>query len=255
MAKEVYKNNPLAQAILQEFKRSNFGDKFTIVPVIDKDITKHIGETIQHLDNKAKIDPEYGYATVFEGLAYDTSRLRSQAIAIYDKNINKPVAISAFMIAPADWIANKRYFENTGNGVTIQDFKRITRYEIPKFLFFPGWVYIDPLYRLAFALPGFHAIKRLTNFIKTSAPANTWAEEIPRGTWPRNRESETLALAKQPIGTYIPQEKLPFTIQTLGQNSVGSASSVKIAKHLGLDRIHYMSSINTLGPIYAKQLA
>jgi len=256
MSKEYYPINPFAQGLLETFLLSHFQDRYRIVPIVNDRIAKHIDSTIRHLDKLAKTKPEDGFATVFEGLAFDDSRVRSQAIAIYDQSTSLPAAISSFIIAPAKWVEGKRYFEPKGDGVFIRDFTTVANHRsLPKFLFFPGWTYVDPAYRIQFAIPGFRAIKRAMTYIKSLAPNDTWAEEIPRGTWPRKREQETLALASRPVGTFIPRKELPFELSRLGQNSFGSSSSVKIAKHLELNRISNLSSVNTLGPVFASQLA
>lgn len=255
-AKEAYRGNPIAQGIFAELQRSFFGHQYKLVPIINKGISDQIQATIRHLDNKAKTSAEDGYATVFEGLSFDPNRVRSQAFAVYNRAEQKPVAVSAFILAPMNWILSKRYFEKTNDGITIRDFCRLTHTgQPPKFLFFPGWTYVDPEYRLQFALPGFRAIKNIMTYIRANAPDQTWAEEIPRGTWPRNRESELLALAKNPVGTYISANELPFDLSTMGKNSLGSSSSVKIAKHLGLQKVSNISSVSTLGPVFASQLA
>jgi len=256
MTKEAYRGNPIAQGVLTELQRSFFGAQYKLVPVINKNVVKQVQATIRHLDNKARVTTDNEYATVFEGLAFDPHRVRSQAFTIFDKVTRKPVAVSAFILAPTKWILSKRYFEKASDGIIIRDFRHLSHNDQqPNFLFFPGWTYVDPGYRLQFALPGFRAIKNVMTYIRANAPNHTWAEEIPRGTWPRNRETETVALAKNPVGTHIFADQLPFELSAMGINSPGSSSSVKVARHLGLEKITNISSVSTLGPVFASQLA
>lgn len=255
MLKEWYPSNSLAQKICDDVCSSRFGNDFQITPIVDASTAQDVQRTIQHLDNKAKIVPQDGYATVFEGLAFDENRVRTQAVVIYDGKVNRPVAVSTFVIAPRTWVQKKRYFEKVNDGIIIRDFTTISQNQsLPQFLFFPGWTYVDLPYRLHFALSGFRAIKRIMDTIQFYAPERSWAEEIPRGRWPRKRESEVLALAAYPVGTYLSKNDLPFSLEALSQNSLGSSSSVKIAKHLGLHRVNNISSVHTLGPVYVKQL-
>ena len=69
------------------------------------------------LNTDAKIHSEEGFASVFEGLAFDKNRVRRQAIGITDQE-GTMVAITNILILPKSHIQSRRYFQRETGGVT-----------------------------------------------------------------------------------------------------------------------------------------
>jgi hypothetical protein len=250
---EIY-SETLANGIYEKVKSINFGDGFKIKPVITEETVTALKDVLVGIDYRAKINPENGFASMFEGLAFDPQRLRSQSFAIINEETNKPVGTITAIIAPKPWISTQRYFMREENGVRVRDFKAVSGDKLPEFVIIPAWTKVVSEYLGHFAIPGFHAFKKMMEFIQQGAPKNTWMESIAQGEWPVDRRDELTKLTDQGVGTFIATSELPFTLDLIGKNSRGSSSSAKMAPIMGLSKINNLGSSVSLGPSFAKRV-
>jgi hypothetical protein len=246
--------NPLANGIYSQVEGVGFGSRYQIKPVVSSETAQALKDVLGGIDYRAKIEPEPGYGSVFEGLDFDSERLRSQSFALYDQEKNRPVGIMTAIVAPKIWVSNQRYFKRESGGARISDFKAITGHDLPDFLIIPAWTKVVPEHLGHFAIPGFRAFRRMMGLIQDKAPENTWMEAIAQGEWPVARRDELAKLTDQGVGAYIPQEDLPFSLDQIGKNNKGSSSSVKMAPVMGLKRIDGLGSSVSLGPSFAKRV-
>jgi len=110
-----YEKNLLAQEVYGAIRRANFGSNFRVVPVTSPNIVEQLkASEIKYIDYRAKTEKEDGFAPVFDGLAFDSENVRSQAIALYEGD--EPVGVMTQIIAPRKWVEKQRYFEIRENG-------------------------------------------------------------------------------------------------------------------------------------------
>src|SRR4030067_2667032 len=93
-----YDNNLLAQKIYGAITRVSFGSNLRVVPVTFLDIVEQLKASEIGVDYRAKTEPENGFAPVFEGLAFDSKEVGSQATALYDGG--EPVGVMTQLRAP-----------------------------------------------------------------------------------------------------------------------------------------------------------
>lgn len=248
-----YDKNMLAQGIYGAITRANFGSNFRVVPVTSLEIVEQLkASEIKEVDYRAKIEQEDGFLPVFDGLAFDSKNVRSQAIALYEGD--EPVGVMTQVIAPKKWIEKQRYFEKEQNGIYVRNFETVSRDGLPDFMIIPAWTKVAPRHLLRFAVPGFRAFRNAMSQIIENAPKNTWMEAIAQGQFPFDRRNELLAIAERGVGTFVPKDALPFEMDLIGKNNSGSSSSVKMARVMGLGQIQNIGSAMSLGPVFAKKL-
>ena len=248
-----YEKNLLAQEVYGAIRRANFGSNFRVVPVTSPNIVEQLkASEIKYIDYRAKTEKEDGFAPVFDGLAFDSENVRSQAIALYEGD--EPVGVMTQIIAPRKWVEKQRYFEIRENGIYVRNFEIVSKNGLPDFMIIPAWTKVTSKHSLHFAIPGFRAFQDAMSQIVKSAPENTWMEAIARGQFPSDRRNELLTIAERGVGTFVSKEELPFEISMIGKNDNGSSSSVKMARVMGLEQIQISGSAISLGPVFAKKL-
>ena len=248
-----YPQNELAENLLGKVGDGNFGINYRLVPVTSLDIVEQIQRTeIKGIDYRAKIDPENGFASVFDGLAFDPEKVRSQSFALYEKE--SPVGVMTAVIAPRTWIAEQRYFARENGGARVVDAHAVTGDELPNFYIIPAWTKVLSSHRLKFVIPGFRAFRKVMQEIQESAPSNTWMEAIAQGQFPFERKEELIKLSRRSLNTFIPEDELPFGLKIIGKNNSGSSSSVKMARLMGMKQIADLGSNLTLGPVFTKRV-
>jgi len=249
-----YPHNRLAEELLEVVKNVSFGSGRIIKPVTSPGIVEEIEKTeIRGIDYRAKKKPEDGFASVFEGLAFDPKRVRSQSFALYEQE--SPVGVMSFVIAPQAWIAEQRYFARENGGVRVVDAQSVTNTEIPSFYIIPAWTKVLHSHRLKFAIPGFRAFRKVMEIIQKSAPSDTWIEVTAQGQFPFDRKGELIELSKRELNTFIAEDELPFDLEMVGKNNSGSSSSVGIALLMELRQVDNLGSALTLGPVFTKKAA
>lgn len=248
-----YSGNQLAQDIYGAIRKANFGSNFRVVPVTSLDIVEQLkASEIKGVDYRAKTETEDDFAPVFDGLAYDSENVRSQAIALYEGD--EPVGVMTQVIAPRKWIEKQRYFEREQNGIYVRNFKTVSRNGLPDFMIIPAWTKVIQKHLLRFAIPGFRAFRNAMSQIVESAPENTWMEAIAQGQFPFDQREKLLVIAERDVGTFVPKGELPFKMSLIGKNNNGSSSSVKMSRVMGLRQIQNIGSAMSLGPVFAKKL-
>jgi hypothetical protein len=254
MLHAAYPSNDLAERLLGEVKAINFGDGCRMVPVTELCIADQIEATeIKGIDYRAKTKSEDGFAPVFDGVAFDSKRVRSQAFALYEGK--SPVGVMTTVIAPRTWIAEQRYFAREDGGVRVVDAHAVTGVQLPDFYIIPAWAKVLPSHRLKFAIPGFRAFKMVINIIEEVAPSGTWMEVIAQGRFPFERKGELINLSDRGLDTFIPEDELPFDPGLIGKSDPFSSSSAKMAQLMDMRQVEKLGSNLTLGPVFAKQVA
>ena len=252
---EAFAGNNLAKGIYHSVENISFGNGYDFVPVTTSELAQKIKDSsLGGLDYRAKMVPEPGFASVFDGLAFDPENVRTQSFALLARKEKEPVGVMSAVIAPQSWILNQRYFQRATDGVRICDFSTISNDKIPEYLIIPAWTKVVPDHLVHFAIPGFRAFHKVMAVLQESAPENTWMEAIAQGEWPMSRNEEMLQLLDRGLGAYIDQAELPFQLEQVGKNNKGSLSSVKMAPLMGLQRIGRLGSARTLGPVFAKRV-
>lgn len=252
---ETYSANPFAREVYGAMKGAGFGEDFHIIPVVDESTIEQIkGSKLQGLDYRAKINPEPGFASTFEGLAFDPDHIRTQSTAIFDKD--KPIGLMTHVIAPRKWIEQQRYFERVDGGIRVRDFKAVSNNGIADFMVIPGWTILDSDYRFPRKIirPGFTAFNKIMEMIQASAPKNTYVEAVAMGRYPASERQKLLDIAARDLDTFVPLEELPFELDMIGLNADGSMASVYMAERMGLKRVAGLGASRSLGPVFVKQL-
>lgn len=229
----------------------NFGDS-RIVPVDSRDILSQLNDAKIGLDYRVKAEPEEGFASTFEGLAFDPEKLRSQSFAIYEQD--KPVGVMSLVIAPKPWIEEQRYYKKENNGVRVVDAHTITGGDLPDFYFIPAWTKVVLSHKGKFAIRGFGVFSKAIDLVQKNAPKNTWMEVTAQGRLDPQKREASISLAQEKYDKFIPKNELPFDIETIGEIAPESSSTAKMARIMGLERIEDIGSDSTLGPIFAKKV-
>ncbi|MCL5970052.1 MAG: hypothetical protein M1450_00920 [Patescibacteria group bacterium] len=204
-----YPENEFANKILNTIRSIHFGDNCKIVPVVSHEIISQIKRTEIGGDYRAKAEAENGIASVFDGLAFDPEKIRSQSFAFYEGE--NPVGLMSAVIAPRPWIAEQRYFKREeGKGIRVVDAHTISGEELPEFYIIPAWTKVLDSHRGKFAIPGFNAFKKVMQEIEGSSPTDTWMQVIAQGKLPFDKRENAIELSKREIGTLIPLEEFPF---------------------------------------------
>lgn len=252
---EAYSANPFAQEVCGAMKNAGFGEEFRTQPVVDESTIQQIkASKLQGLDYRAKINPEPGFSSTFEGLAFDPDHIRTQSTAIYDKE--KPIGLMTHVIAPRKWIEQQRYFERVDGGIRIRDFRAVSNSGMADFMVIPGWTILDTDYRFPRKIirPGFAAFNKIMDMIQASAPKNTYVEAVAMGRFPPSERQKLLDIATLDLDTFVPSKELPFELDMIGLNADGSMASVNMAERMGLNRVVGLGASRSLGPVFVKQL-
>src|SRR3990167_9256062 len=108
METSAYPSNRFAQGIYEAITQIKFGDGVKVIPVTTLEIAAQLRTSeIKSIDYRAKVTQEVGFASVFNGLAFDPENVRSQSIALYEDD--EPVGVMTQVIAPRSWIEGQRY--------------------------------------------------------------------------------------------------------------------------------------------------
>ena len=251
--------NKLSESIQTAVEAVNFGPDRQVVSVISDEILAKVQEQGLGMDNRALPEAKTGISSVFEGLDFDPENLRSQAFSIYEGQI--PIGLMTMVIAPRSWLENQRYLlrETVGEGleaVKIIDFREVVGGDkFPDVCVMPAWTKVADKHRTKLALPGFRAFHQMLSVIQQSAPDNTYLEMVAQGQLVQSKSSKTMKfIGDKPLGSSIESDAMPFDISLFGKNSPGSSSTVKMAKLLGLQQAENIASIQSLGPVFFKQL-
>lgn len=243
----------LANSVYEQGKAVNFGEGRELRPIISIDDIKKIEGEKLGLDYRARIDPVEGYGSVFDGLAFDESAVRSQSFSVLEAD--KPIATMTIVIAPKFWIEQQRYFESQDEGVRIVDARDVVgSQELPDFFVVPAWTQVADSHKSKLAMPGVRTFKNILSKIEEQSPENTYIETIAQG---RLGKKERLAVSKllaaRQLNDEISFEDLPFDRELVGKNSEGSSSTVKMAGLFGFKKAENICSANTLGPVFYRK--
>lgn len=253
---EAYPGNHFANQLYHHAASVSFGHEHQLEPLVnDQQATRIFASAVATIDYRAKLFRENGYASVYEGLAFDPEVVRSQLFLLSEAANELPVAVLTVIIAPQAWIAKQRYFRRHPTGVELTDFSTNTSQPLPDFVIIPGWTKVAPLHLGRFAVPGFRAFQRVLKTVTAAAPANTWVESSTQGQWPAERRAELHLLSSQPLGSIFMPAELPFPPEMIGQPHPVSRASSKIAPILGLRRLPDIGSTMSLGPVFVRQVS
>lgn len=250
--KEVSYKSQIAFSIAKEVGSINFGDGFGLYPVVDSTAYSLVKKTLG-MDVRVRDMAGGEFASVFDGLAFDGDKVRTQAFSVFKEGV--PVGLITMAIVPSFYIDQQRYLLKEEDGIRICDFKTINHGEKPDFLVVPAFTKVDPEYLLKFAIPGFRAICKILQIIKKSAPQNTWIEIIAQGQLygvERDRLNQLVKL--RGLGSLIGQEDLQFPLSQIGKNNEGSSSSVKLARLLGMRKVPNVGYCSNLGPVFSANI-
>ncbi|MEI6850829.1 MAG: hypothetical protein WCK26_02585 [Candidatus Saccharibacteria bacterium] len=248
-----FRDVELANSIEDAVLAINFGEGRTVVPIDSIETIDQLKKAKLGVDYRVVENSEPGITSVFDRIAFDPKNVRTQSFAIYEGD--KPVGSMSFIIEPKSWIVeNERYFQKRGEGVIVLDAHAVSGPELPEFYITPGWTKVSDSHRGSLALPGFRAFMSVMEVLEDSAPEGTWIEAVAQGQLPYDANNEAVNLSKSEVGTVIPFNELPFDMSLFGLSSEGSASTVKMAKSLGLNEIMDICSPSTLGPVFAKKI-
>ena len=227
---------------------SNFIPDYKFHPVTKEEEYNRVKNALS-MDYRAKKYPESGYASVFEGLEFDSKQLRSQAFYIATPD-GEPIGVTTFVITPQNLIEQQRYIIKKNSKFFITDFKEVNKInETPKYLIVPAWTTVKPEYKNVFSRSGIRFLTNVINKVLDNAPKNTYIEVTAQG---KVSHEETDFLLQYQLGREIRPSLIPT--QYFCINDRGSSSSVKIAEFLGLQRIPNVASARSLGPVFVKQV-
>ncbi len=205
------------------------------------------------IDPRSRPEDSIFYANVLRGLDFDEKRIRSQAYFITD-SINKPVAITTFVIEPKIVIAKKKYLIREKEGVQVANYKKITTRDLPEFNVVPAWTRVRKDFRGKFALGGFRFLLNSLDRIVEVAPQNTYLDICAQGHMKGKLAKKVDEQFKARHGDYIPKEELGFEIELIGRSDLESRTTVKFAKYLKAEQIENVGVLPTLGPVFMKKL-
>jgi hypothetical protein len=97
-------------------------------------------------------------------------------------------------------------------------------------------------------------LRRIIDVIQEVSPESTWMEAVAQGKFPKEKNSETSAFAECRIGTFFPENTLPFSLDIIGQNNNGSSSSGKMAVLMGMKKVEDVGALPSLGPPYVRRI-
>lgn len=221
-----------------------------IVKIDSPEKYKAVSEAGLGMDYRAKEEEGNGVASVFEGLDFDSENLRTQSYLLEKES--EVVAVITFAIAPKKWIEGQRYFRKVEGGVEVCDFKMVAG-DLPEFLIIPAWTKVIPKYRGKFAWSGFKLFDNVLKTIQEESLENTWIEVVAMGT--DNHQEETRGLSRNtPVGTFLREDQLPFSLDKIGVSAESASSTGKMATLLKIPLIPNIGSAGTLGPVYAKSI-
>jgi len=248
----LYKDNELANRLAQAVLTVNFGEGRRVAPIFGADNIAELAEAGLAIDYRVLLEAGNGVSSVSEGLAFDSENVRSQSYIIYENE--KPIGSMSFLVAPKKWIQRQRYFQKNDDGIGIADARAVTGSDFPDFYIIPGWAQVLDSHRGHLAISGFRAFSNAIKTIEEAAPEGTWMEAVAEGQLPYEYRGKSMQLARAGIGAVISYEKFPFDVNIMGLNSAGSASTVKMARSLGLAEAKNVYSPSTLGPVFAKRV-
>jgi hypothetical protein len=254
MRQEAYRGNILANTVFEQAATANFTDRYELIPVTSLDNIQKAVDAGIGFDERTRFQQGDGYGSLFDGLAFDKENIRTQAVILLDREKETPVGIMSTAILPQSAFGEQRYFQRVTGGVQIRDISVVTGSNLPDFVVVPAWTNVVPEHRGRFALSGFHAFGKVMGAIEEAAPDNTWMEIVAQGLWPTPQRRELVAFASQPVGTFIPESALPFSLDIIGRSSPGARATEKLATKIGLQKREGLGSATSLGPIFTKRI-
>lgn len=245
----------LANSVYEQGKAVSFGEGRELRPILSIDDIEKIKEEKLSLDYRVRTDPAEGYGSVFEGLAFDETAVRSQSFSVLEAD--KPIATMTIVIAPKSWIGQQRYFESQEGGLRIVDARNVVgSQELPDFFVVPAWTQVAASHKTKLAMPGVRTFRNILDKIEELSPANTYVETIAQGLLGREKQDVIgRLLAAHQLYDRISFDDLPFDKELIGKNSEGSSSTVKMAGLFGLKKAENICSANTLGPVFYRRFA
>ncbi len=253
---ESLQRSSLAKEIDVIAKGTDFSGKFEVQPVTAEMVPRLRSRGIP-MDLRVRTKEENGYASVSEGLDFDSQRVRTQAFAIFARTEKEeeeePIGVMTFVIAPKDWIEKQQYFLREKGSVRVVGAKAITKGESADYFVIPGWTYLSPEYRHRPGLlrPGLTTFIKIMQKINEVAPPNTWVVMTPQGTYPleRSKQLRKTIIEHKDVAPW----KADFTKQ-IGEISKGSRTTLNVAKQLGLSLKPNIGSSFSLGPVLAEKI-
>jgi hypothetical protein len=223
------------------------------------------------LDYRSKKEGDEESASVFDGLDFDPDKLRSQAFALFDMaGAEKiPVGIMTFTIAPRRWVEKERYWEKVSDGVVVRDHFDLSdvvgsERSMPEFIISPSWTKVDPRYAGKFAIPGFNVIRKTLGLLAEAAPDQTFLEVSAQGQAGQNDRTIRQRLAgivsSSSAGQKFTNQEIEQAsgingfMNLIGKSTEGSATTVQVAKLLGINEAVNYGDDLTLGPVFSKRI-
>lgn len=246
-------NNPLANNVyhcLLSALSSIPGHILPITtPVIYKKVSRTLGSDVRSFE-----DEHDKTASIFDGLDFDPSRTRTQAITIIENN--RPIVLMTFVIVPASEIMLQRYLKLADRRKSVENFESIWNAK-PSFLVIPGYTNVEVSHRqqLKLALPGVRAVMDTLSLLKESSPPDTWMEIVAQGASTQTQKQFINAvLAHHQVGDNVETDLLDIPEDLFGRNNEGSKSSMKLADLCGLRLAQNICSCPSLGPVFASEI-
>lgn len=261
-----YPNNPFAQEILDAAASVRFTEDRRVVPVISEVQAADIANSGLGRDGRTSLENREAVASVFEGLAFDPEKVRSQMFSLMEGE--HPIGVMTFHIVPKSYIEKQRYFKREESGLRIVDYAAVTGGELPEFCIIPAWTELLKTHRKQARIiaPAVRAFDKMYEVIKEEAPEGTWVESVPSGILAAGAEGEpkeamiarvrsVIELSKNDVGTLIPFNSLPFGMEAFGVYGEESSATKTNAIRIGLTQVEGIASNGTLGPVYNARLS
>lgn len=261
----IEKEKKLPDQIIGIVNETNFGESIDVVPVDNIEIVNQLKNAKIGMDSRVKTKDDEKNKSIFKGLDFDLNKMRSQAFIIYDKNNNEqiPVGVMTIIIAPKWWAKEERYWEKVSDGIVLRDYADLLEKtgnvkEMPDFVIQPAWTKVDPKYLGKFAVPGFRVIKKILDLLSEQAPDNTFIEIKAEGKAnQKGKEYLEQLISSLEVGHKLSSEEIDGVdnfVDLMGQNTIGSNSTVKTAELLNVGKVTNFSSGSSLGPIFIKKI-
>ncbi|MFA6421875.1 MAG: hypothetical protein WCV92_00495 [Candidatus Buchananbacteria bacterium] len=261
----------ISAQIIEMIRAVNFGDGIEMVPVDNEETFDLIKNSKLGLDYRSKKEGDEESASVFDGLDFDPDKLRSQAFALFDMaGAEKiPVGIMTFTIAPRRWVEKERYWEKVSDGVVVRDHFDLSdvvgsERSMPEFIISPSWTKVDPRYAGKFAIPGFNVIRKTLGLLAEAAPDQTFLEVSAQGQAGQNDRTIRQRLAgivsSSSAGQKFTNQEIEQAsgingfMNLIGKSTEGSATTVQVAKLLGINEAVNYGDDLTLGPVFSKRI-
>lgn len=242
------KLNTLSDEINSRVQNISFGENINIVRVDNKDKFAELSDSGLGLDYRTKSENSDKFASLFDGLAFDENRIRTQSYFLKDKE--KVAAIITFAITPRKWANEQMYLKKKNSGIEICDFSSLNN-ENPEFVISPAWTKVDSEYLNKFAIPGFKLFKNVLEILENKSPQNTFLEISARGNYIKKGELQEF-LKEKGVGSFIPESELSFKLEEIGIPSKGAESTAKMARLLNIPLLPDVAT-TSLGPVFVKR--